>query len=169
MGYRNKTYVVFDGDNDKWAYAYMKGWKSNDNVDFNFHNAHDIAKLTSAAQSEQYVKRALKERFASAKQVVVLVGEQTRNLYRYVRWELDVALSLDLPIIAVNVADTKLREQDAAHCPPIIRNTYSVHVSFNAAIVQYALDNFPSEYANRSQAALGPRVYGASVYEDLGL
>ena len=30
MAYRNKTYVAFDGDNDMWAYAYMKGWKQND-------------------------------------------------------------------------------------------------------------------------------------------
>lgn len=26
MSYKNKTYVIFDGDNDRWAYAYMKGW-----------------------------------------------------------------------------------------------------------------------------------------------
>jgi hypothetical protein len=30
MSYRNKTYVIFDGDNDMWAYAYMKGWKANE-------------------------------------------------------------------------------------------------------------------------------------------
>jgi len=29
MSYRNKTYVIFDGDNDMWAYSYMKGWKAN--------------------------------------------------------------------------------------------------------------------------------------------
>jgi hypothetical protein len=23
------AYVIFDGDNDKWAYAYMNGWKAN--------------------------------------------------------------------------------------------------------------------------------------------
>ena len=27
MSYRNKTYVIFDGDKDLWAYAYMLGWK----------------------------------------------------------------------------------------------------------------------------------------------
>jgi hypothetical protein len=28
------VYVVFDGDKDKYAYAFMKGWKQNENVDF---------------------------------------------------------------------------------------------------------------------------------------
>jgi hypothetical protein len=42
MAYRNKTYVIFDADNDMWAYGYMKGWKSNENLDFNFHDAHDL-------------------------------------------------------------------------------------------------------------------------------
>ena len=42
MSYRNKTYVIFDADNDYWAYARMKGWKTLRNIDFNFHDAHDL-------------------------------------------------------------------------------------------------------------------------------
>ena len=33
MSYKDPSYVIFDGDNDKWAYGYMKGWKQNDRVD----------------------------------------------------------------------------------------------------------------------------------------
>ena len=32
MSYKDPSYVIFDGDNDKWAYGYMKGWKQNDRV-----------------------------------------------------------------------------------------------------------------------------------------
>lgn len=167
VAYRNKTYVIFDGDNDKWAYAFIKGWKSNENVDFNFHDAHSITALTANAQNEQYVKSALRERFASAKQVVCLIGENTKNLYRFVRWELETALSLGLPIIAVNL--NKLRKMDPDRCPAIIRDTYTVHVSFNAVILQYALDNFPDEYHGRDKAAEGNRLYNESIYKSLGL
>ena len=86
MSYRNKTYIVFDGDEDMQAYAYMKGWKKNDKIDFDFHDAHDIGRVTSAAKSETYIKGKLKERFSSAKQVIVLIGEKTKNKYKYVRW-----------------------------------------------------------------------------------
>ncbi len=52
VSYRNKTYVIFDADNDRWAYAFMKGWKSNANMDFNFHDAHDIGPITDRASDE---------------------------------------------------------------------------------------------------------------------
>jgi len=46
-----------------WAYAYMKGWKKNEHIDFNFFDAHDLRSLTDRA-SEETVKHHLRERFA---------------------------------------------------------------------------------------------------------
>jgi hypothetical protein len=166
MSYRNKTYVIFDGDNDMWAYAYMKGWKANENIDFNFYDAHDLRPLTDRA-SEDTVKRRLRERFSSAKQVVVLIGEHTKDLYHFVRWELEIALKLDLPIIVVNLSS--LRKYDPDRCPPILRNKYTVHISFNMKIIKHALDKFPDEYANRDPQAGGNRHYPEKVYSLLGL
>lgn len=77
MSYRNKSYVIFDGDTDIWAYAYMKGWKANRRIDFDFFDAHSLRPLTASA-SEETVKRRLRERMASASQVVALVGEKRR-------------------------------------------------------------------------------------------
>jgi hypothetical protein len=51
------AYIIFDGDNDKWAYAYMNGWKANKNIDFEYQDAHDLDNMTSRAQGEQYVNR----------------------------------------------------------------------------------------------------------------
>ena len=93
MSYRNKTYIIFDGDNDKWAYAHMKGWKALEHIDFDFENAHDEYTLTNSATDEAYIKGKLRKRFANASQVIVLIGESTKNLYKYVRWELEVAQS----------------------------------------------------------------------------
>jgi hypothetical protein len=86
MSYRNKTYVIFDGDNDRWAYAFMNGWKSNENMDFNFHDAHDIGPLTDRAYDDT-IKARLRERFSNAKQAIVLVGENTKNLRKWVPWQ----------------------------------------------------------------------------------
>lgn len=167
MSYRNKTYIVFDGDNDIWAYGFMKGWKNNKNIDFDFHDAHDINRLTNNARSPEYIKAKLKERFRSAKQIIVLIGDNTKNLYRYVRWELEVAKELDLPIIAVNLND--LRTQDKERVPPIIRDEYVVHIPFKLAIIKHALDGFPSEYKGRKATDKGPRSYPDIVYKNLGL
>jgi len=167
MSYKDKTYVIFDGDNDRWAYAHMKGWKALKNVDFDFEDAHDIGSMTSRAQDEAYIKSNLRERFKKACQVVVIIGENTKNLYRYVRWELEVSQELGLPILAVNLNGKRIQDYDL--CPPIIKNDYVVHIPFKMAIIKYALDNFPSEYKKRSAADKGPRTYNDSVYQSLGL
>ena len=81
MGYRNKTYVIFDGDDDIWAYRYMRGWNAQEHIEFDFHDAHDLGSELTDRASEQTVKRRLRERFSSAKQV--LIGERTKHLYRF--------------------------------------------------------------------------------------
>jgi hypothetical protein len=80
VSYRNKTYVVFDGDNDQWAYRFMRGWKTSDRIDFDFNDAHDLGSELTDRASEQTIKRSLRQRFSNAKQVIVIVGEHTKNL-----------------------------------------------------------------------------------------
>lgn len=110
MPYRNKTYVCFDGDNDYHYYSLMKAWKQNDGLPFNFFDAHDLnaARDTSLTES---IRRQLRERLNNSKILVVLIGENTRYLYRFVRWEMEQALDLGLPIIGVNL--NGLRQQDS--------------------------------------------------------
>ena len=167
MSYRNKTYVIFDGDNDMWAYKYMRGWKSNYRIDFNFHDAHDLLPLTSRAIDESYIKSRLWDRFKSAKQVIIIIGESTKYLRKYVKWEIEVALSLNLPIIAVNL--NNIKGQDNTRVPVILRDEYVVHIPFKAKIIKYALDNFPHEFEKRNPWDKGPRYYPETVYRNLGL
>lgn len=168
MGHKNKTYIIFDGDNDKWAYARMKGWKALEHIDFDFENAHDEYALTSNAGNEDYIKGKLRKRFQNASHVIILIGESTKNLYKYVRWEIEVAQNLDIPIIAVNLAGD--RKQNSITCPPIIKDTYVVHIPFKMRIIKYALDNFPTEFKRRdSNRSVGGRVYKDSVYSSIGL
>lgn len=167
MAYRNKTYVVFDADNDGWAYRYMKGWDALPTVPFGFADAHNLGPELTGRAHEPTVKRALRLRFSNAKNVVVLIGQKTRFLYRYVRWELDVALQFDLPIIAVNL--NRKRAIDNELCPPVIRDEYVVHIPFKLAIIKYALGQFPAQHAQRGLGARGPLYYSDRVYQDLGL
>jgi antiphage defense system Thoeris ThsB-like protein len=139
------AYVVFDGDNDKWAYAYMNGWKSNKNIDFDYQDAHDLDNMTARAQGEQYVKSKLCERMLKSTAVVVLVGEKTKNLYKYVRWELELALELGLPIIAANL--NKLNGQDNDRCPALIRDKACVvHIPYTLEALKHAMNGFPGFY-----------------------
>jgi hypothetical protein len=166
MGYRNKTYVIFDGEADMWAYRYMRGWKVGEHIDFDFHDVHDLNSIAEYS-SPDTVRRRLRERFSTAKQAIVLIGDNTRHKHRFVRWEIDVALGLDIPIVAVNLNHKRMMDEEL--CPPILRSEYIVHVPFRAKIIKYALDNFPNEFARRKPTDRGPRVYPSSVYQSLGL
>jgi Thoeris protein ThsB, TIR-like domain len=165
MSYRNKTYVIFDGDADINNYYLMKAWKENKNIDFDFHDAHDLNTITNRSQ-EQNTKRKLRERFNSAKQAIVLIGESTKNLYQFVRWEIEVCQGLELPIVAVNLNGETGYDQN--RCPPILRNADAVFVSFRPKIIKYALDEFCANYG-KYKGKSDNWSYGAKVYQDLGL
>lgn len=164
MSYRNKTYVIFDGDNDQWAYHYMKGWITNEHIDFDFHDAHDVNEIRNGTQ-EETVKRKLRERLANTKQAIVLVGDNTKYLYRYVRWEIEVCQEKGIPIVTVNLNGK--REMDDDLCPAILKGTCTVHVPFRAKIIQKALDDFCSNFLSyKGKKNLYDK---ADVYERLDL
>lgn len=165
MSYRNKTYVIFDGDDIRY-YRLMQAWKENENIDFDFNNAHDIGGIREDSQ-EETIKRRLRERFSNSKQVIVLVGEKTKNKYKYVRWEIEVAQGLGLPIIVVNLNGE--RKIDGDRCPAILKNSLAVHVSYNRDIIKYALDDWPSFHNENKNTKSSPYSYKESVYKKFGL
>ncbi len=96
--YTNKTYVAFDADNDIRYYRLMQAWKKNDNTSFNFYDAHDLNNLMSYS-SEETIKAKLAERLRNTKVFILLVGNTTKNLYKFVRWEVEQAIKRNIPII----------------------------------------------------------------------
>ena len=145
MAYKNKTYVSMDADSDLRYYYLMKAWKQSDHSSFNFYDAHDINNIYD--KSEESIKAGLQERFRESKIFVLLVGDSTRYLYKYVRWEIEQAIKRELPIIVVNINGTRTR--DDIKCPPIIKNELAIHISFNAKILEYALEYWPALHAEK--------------------
>lgn len=170
MSYKNKTYVAFDGDNDIAYYRIMQAWKSNENIDFNFYDAHDInsARDTSAEES---IKSQLRERMANAKQMILLVGDNTKYLRKFVPWEIELARKKDIPIIVVNLNNNKKYDDDK--CPSAVKDwTYTINIPFKMKIIKYALDNFPTtyeQYKDDPEHNDHRYHYTDSVYEALGL
>lgn len=144
MAYKNKTYVCFDADNDMHYYNLMRAWKENDKIAFNFYNAHD-KNVVNENDSESTIKKKLSERLDNSKIMLVLIGDKTKNLYKYVRWEIDFAIKNDIPIIAVNL--NKKNGHDSELCPPLLRNELVVHIPYTQKAINLALNNWPSEYA----------------------
>lgn len=155
-----------DADNDLRYYRLMQAWKQNDNIAFNFYDAHDINNIYD--KSESSIKAGLQERFRNTKVFVLLVGDHTKYLYKYVRWEIEQAINRDLPCIVVNINGKRSCDYDL--CPALMRDHLAIHISFNARILQYALENWPSSYEkHKREQKTGPFYYKDEVYKKLGL
>lgn len=166
MAYRNKTYIAFDGDNDMHHYRLMTAWNANDGFSLNFRNAHDLNTARDSSQEES-IKRQLRERFANSKLLVVLIGASTKYLTKFVKWEMEVALHLGLPIIGVNLNGSRQMDD---RCPSTIRDQLVVYTSFNHNIIEHAMDHWPAEFHSlRSAGTTGERYYNDDMYKRLGL
>jgi phage pi2 protein 07 len=165
--YTNKTYVAFDADNDIHYYRLMQAWKKNDNTSFIFYDAHDLNNLMNRS-SEETIKNKLVERLRNTKVFILLVGNNTKYLYKFVRWEIEQAIKRQIPIIVVNLNGKK--SKDSSLCPAILDDELAVHVSFNQKIIEYAINNWvASDLSYRKNNKTGAYYYNDSVYKQLGL
>ena len=167
MSYSNKTYIAFDADNDIHYYRLMQAWKQSDNHSFNFYDAHELNNLLKTS-SEETIKSKLRERLNNTKVFVLLVGEQTRYLYKFVRWEIEQAIKLNHPIICINLNGK--RSKDADRCPPILREELALHISFNTKILEKALTDWQYlHYEHKRKGKSGDFSYSENIYKTLGL
>jgi len=145
----------------------MQAWHANENFDFTFVNAHDITQARDTS-TEETIKRSLKTRLNASDVFIVLVGKSTQNLYKFVRWEIEVAIDMGLPIVVVNLDNKRAINNDL--CPPILRNQLAIHVPFGHKIIDFAIRYWPSwSKKHRQDGKAGPFYYEESVYNNLGL
>lgn len=166
MAYKNKTYVCFDADSDIKYYNLMKAWKENDSIAFDFYNAHEINNLRDGS-SEAQIKKKLRERLQNTKVLVILIGKSTKNLYKYVRWEIEYAIEKNIPIIAVNLNKSKTQDN---LCPPLLKKELAIYIPFGQKIMDYTLNHWPSSHTkHKANGDSGPYEYKKSVYDKLGV
>jgi len=167
MAYRNKTYVCFDADSDIHYYRLMQAWKENERIAFDFHNAHEINNLRDGS-SEETIKSKLRERLQNTKVLIILIGDNTKNLYKYVRWEIEWAVEEGIPIIAVNL--NKRIQMDDNRCPPILKDKLAVHIAYTQRSIDYVLNNWPEKHDAilQNSDSKGPWFLIKSAYMKLG-
>jgi hypothetical protein len=167
MPYRNKLYVAFDGDEDMAYYRTLLMWKANENIDFDFYNAHDLYPARDSSLSDS-IKAQLHQRMLNSKVMLLLVGARTKYLRVFVPYEIRLARRLDIPLVVANI--NRLRDYDPTRCPSAVTENEinTVHISFEAKIIKHALDHFPDEYRTITRPS-SKLAYPASVYRSLGL
>ena len=151
-----RTFVGFSST-DIRSYRLMQAWKANEHIDFDFADCQLSSEISS--EDENYIKRKCRERINMAGKYVMLIGEDTRNKYKYVRWEAEVAIEKGCTIIGVNLDGS--RQIVEKTCPPIIRDIGAIFVPYSPKIIAYALENYKTKES-------GNYYYKDEVYRQLG-
>jgi hypothetical protein len=169
VSYRNKTYVAFASEDIKY-YWMMKAWRDNENIDFDFYNAHDLYVANDSSLPES-IKAQLRERIKNAKQVVLLGSAAGRrkggNGKSFLAYEVGAILRLNLPVVIANLDDDERVDTAFIPQPLLDADHYTMSVSFRAAIIKYALDDYASDFSKSTRS--GQYHYAAETYQRLGL
>jgi hypothetical protein len=169
VSYRNKTYVAFASEDIKY-YRLMEAWRDNQHMDFSFFDAHDLFISRDTSRPET-IKRNLSERMKNAKQFVLLgtatakrKGSDGRSFLAH---EVANMLTLGLPVVVANLDGDRTIDRGFIPKPLLDADYYTLSVSFQARIIQYALDYYAPAFASSGKS--GPHYYPAKVYAELGL
>lgn len=167
MVHRNKTYIVFYGDTDMGYYNMLKAWKTNNKIDLDFYDAHDLTNARNSSLTES-IKKQLRVRFDNSKIFLILVGKNTKWNRNYVSWEIKQAINLEIPIIVVNLNNEKKQCNDS--CPVPLRDKLAIHIPFKSKILQYAIHNWPDSFKkHKNLGESADYFYMDWVYDSLSL
>lgn len=169
MSYRNKTYVAFASE-DIHNYRLMTAWQANENIDFDFVNAHNIYEARDSS-TEETIKRRLRERLNNTKQVVLLGSSAARSKggdgSSFLAYEVEAIISLGLPVVVANLDGARGSVNGNIPSPFADEDYFTMSVSFGPTIIKYALDHYVPDFASSDKT--GSYYYKESVYESLGL
>jgi len=73
----------------------------------------------------------------------------------------------NLPIVVANLDGDRTIDRNFIPTPLLDADYYTLSVSFQAAIIKYALDHYAPKFA--SSDATGPHYYKEHAYAELGL
>jgi antiphage defense system Thoeris ThsB-like protein len=171
VSYRNKTYVAFASE-DIRSYWLMTAWHKNENIDFDFFDAHELNTALDTSQPDT-IRRRLRERLANTKQVVVLGSSTCKSKASdsrsFLYYEIEVVARLNLPVVVANIEQSTDRSINRSVIPSrfLDADYYTVSVSFQPRIIKYALDNYAESYAQSDKT--GPHYYPQDIYAKIDL
>lgn len=183
MAYRNGTYIAFhaDGNNrpgktDIDYYNLMRAWSAKPDDDFTLVNSHEKVAAVRDTSKKETLCRSLHARLANSKNMVLIIGETTKDDTDWVPFEIEQAVDkYEIPIIAAyTFYDKPIRNPKAlagywpsALAKRINNGTASViHVPFKKAAIMEAIGQF-SHNALPNGGGLG--IYSDAAYRDFGI
>ena len=103
--------------------------------------------------------------------MVLLIGDQTRAVAaqkgRFLFYEVETIKNLDLPVVFVNLNQSRDCQSD--RMPQALVPNYTISVSFQPRIIQFALEGFVDSYSANRRTKSGLHYYKTDIYKQVGL
>lgn len=158
MAYRNGTYIAFhaDGTNqpgksDIDYYNLMKAWSAKTDDDFSMINSHEKTSAVRDTSKKATLKAKLLERLKISKNMVLIIGETTKNDTDWVPFEIAQAIdTYKIPIIAAYTDFTSILApaELRSHWPLALaqridnQTAHVIHIPFKKAPLIDAIPRF---------------------------
>lgn len=174
MTYRNGTYVAFhaDGNNipgktDIDYYYLLRAWSARPEDDFTMVNSHEKVAAVRDLSSKETLRRSLHARLANSKNLLLIIGETTKNDMDWVPFEIEQAVDrYKIPIVAAYaIWDKPIRSPRAlaAYWPAALEDRVNnstaniIHIPFKKAAI------FDAIRFSHSSLPVGQ---GLGIYDD---
>jgi hypothetical protein len=182
MAYRNGTYIAFHANNTKEPtesdikyYNLLKAWHVRSDNDFYFINSHDKTCSVRDSSKRATLEASLKTRLRNSKNMILIIGETTREDTDWVPMEIRYAIDdCAIPIIAAYPGYQRIMTPNQlsflwpeALALRIRNNTaHVIHIPFKEKPLSDAVEQFNH---NKYPIGGGLGVYSAETYKSWGL
>jgi hypothetical protein len=177
MPYRNGTYIAFHANNttepdesDIRYYNLLKAWHVREEYSFEFVNSHEKTAAVRDTSKRSTLERALRTRLDNSKNMILIIGNTTREDRDWVPFEIRYAVDeCRIPIIATYPGYTSiLAPSQLSHLWPSAlasriddRTAHVIHIPFRQDPLYHAVNNFDfNNYPNGE----GVGVYSTDAY-----
>jgi hypothetical protein len=181
MTYRNGTYVAFHAegtnvpiDSDIKYYNLLKAWSEHSDIDFSMIDSHEKGSAVRDSSKRQTLELRLQERLRNSRNMVLIIGDTTKNDRDWVPMEIEYAVDhCAIPIIsAYTDYEYILAPQLLSDLWPealterIDNGTAAViHIPFKKEPLKDAISQF--DYENRPNGGLV--YYSREAYQSFGI
>jgi hypothetical protein len=182
MAYRSGTYVAFHANNtrepdrsDIKYYNLLKAWNVWPDDDFRFTNSHDKAAAVRDSSKRATLEASLKTRLRNSKNMVLVIGQTTKEDTDWVPFEIRYAIDqCEIPIIAAYpdyewiMAPSKLSSLWPEALAVRIHDgrAHVIHIPFKKYPLAAAINQFSH---NKYPLGGGLGYYSREAYESWGI
>lgn len=160
-------YVAIDASNDLKYYEQFKSLLRSNDEPYNIFDSVDYFKELDKTPDD-VLKFKIQKNLERADIVIVLLTKTYKSMRKFSKWQLEHAINIGKPIIAVN--PNRIRSVDYDVCPTILKTHLSLHIPYDLRAIEVAVKNWPTSHNEHMKNEKEQRKiykYAESVYKQI--